>query len=421
MAIGRPGTAPSASPVGQRAREGDVHGVTLRGLGVARPGTSIEQHAAARHAAERCCADGEQVAWLEQVYRQSSVRQRGSVLIDRPAGRDAHEPTGHDATGTLYEGHAAFYPPRSDAADAGPTVDDRMAAYARYARPLAVAAARDAMREANVAAAEVGQLVVVSCTGFGSPGLDVHLVDALGLPRSVGRTTIGFMGCHGVINGLRVARALSLSQPGSAVLLCAVELCSLHFQYGWDRPNIVANALFADGAAAAVLHAGHELTDSDGSNGGGEAWQVVDTASQLVPDSHEAMTWTITAHGFRMTLSPRVPALIERSLRPWLEPWLAGHGLAIDAVRQWAVHPGGPRVLDAVGRSLGLADAALATSRGVLAECGNMSSPTVLFIAERLRRAAPPGPCVMLAFGPGLMAEAALLVPGGAEPHGVGA
>lgn len=365
--------------------------IILRGLGTARPPASLEQRDAAHQAAQRCCADDAQMAWLEGVYQRSSVRERGSVLI---AGESA-----------LYGGPAAFYPPRQDAADAGPAVSERMAAYAQHAGPLAEIAARRALGQASLDPDRIGQLVVVSCTGFGSPGLDIQLIETLGLPRTVGRTLLGFMGCHGAINGLRVARALARSQPEKAVLLCAAELCTLHFQYGWDRSGIVANALFADGAAAAVLQAG-PAEDPPAS------WRVIDTAACLLPDSRDAMTWTITEHGFRMTLSPRVPALIERHLRSWLEPWLESHGLPIDAVTQWAVHPGGPRVLDAVARSLCLPDHALAASREILATCGNMSSPTVFFIAERLREQAPAGPCVMLAFGPGLVAEAALLAPG---------
>ena len=135
-----------------------------------------------------------------------------------------------------------------------------------------------------------------------------------------------------------------------------------------------------------------------------------------MPDSADAMSWRIGDHGFQMTLSARVPALIEAHLRPWLRDWLAQHGLSIDRVGSWAIHPGGPRILDAVGSALGLPPAAVAPSREVLAECGNMSSPTVLFILERLRARGAPGPTVLLAFGPGLVAEAVLLDQQPADP-----
>ncbi len=134
-----------------------------------------------------------------------------------------------------------------------------------------------------------------------------------------------------------------------------------------------------------------------------------DTGSFLLADSRDAMTWRIGDHGFEMTLSPRVPAMIESHLASWLVPWLRTHGVAVDDVGSWAVHPGGPRIMDAVERGLGLAEGATDVSRRMLAECGNMSSPTVLFILDQLRREGAALPCVALAFGPGLMIEAALI------------
>ena len=129
----------------------------------------------------------------------------------------------------------------------------------------------------------------------------------------------------------------------------------------------------------------------------------------LFPDCEDAMTWTIGDHNFEMTLSKRVPALIGEGLRPWLEAWLAQNGLTLDDVASWAIHPGGPRILSAVEEALGLTGEQAAASRGVFADYGNMSSPTVLFILERLRSRGAPRPCVALGFGPGLAAEAALL------------
>jgi len=132
------------------------------------------------------------------------------------------------------------------------------------------------------------------------------------------------------------------------------------------------------------------------------------TGSCLVPDSTEAMTWTIGDNGFEMTLSKRVPQLIAQNLRSWLEAWLTEQGVDLTEVASWAVHPGGPRILGAVEESLGLTPEQTADARTVFAEYGNMSSPTVLFIVERLRRRQALRPCVALGFGPGLVAEAAL-------------
>ncbi len=273
--------------------------------------------------------------------------------------------------------------------------------YAELAPPLAVQAAAAALGPSGVRAGDLTHLVTVSCTGFVAPGVDVALIRSLGLPPTVQRTHIGFMGCHGALNGLRVARAFAAAEPDARVLLCAVELCTLHYHYGWDAQKVIANALFADGAAAVVgVPAGAAPPG---------AWRVEATGSCLVPDSADAMSWTVGDHGFEMTLARQVPRLIAVHLRPWLEAWLARHGAALDAVGSWAVHPGGPRILDAVEEGLGLPRAALEPSRAVLRDHGNMSSPTVLFILDRLRAARAPRPCVALGFGPGLVAEAALL------------
>jgi predicted naringenin-chalcone synthase len=191
------------------------------------------------------------------------------------------------------------------------------------------------------------------------------------------------------------------ADPGACVLLCAVELCSLHHQYGWNAEQIVANSLFADGAGAVVALSGtgpsHALP------------QVVAAGSTLIAESEDAMSWRIGDHGFQMTLSARLPELIARNLRGWLDDWLCAHGLTVATVGSWAVHPGGPRILAAVGEALGIERRSLDLSHAVLAEYGNMSSPTVLFILDRLQTTKAPRPWIALGFGPGLAVEAVLL------------
>src|SRR5262249_24576482 len=154
-----------------------------------------------------------------------------------------------------------------------------------------------ALAHSGLAARQLTHLVTVSCTGFFAAGVDRVLIHDLGLAPTVQRTHVGYMGCHGAINGLRVARAFA-GEPDARVLLCAVELCSLHYHYGWNPQKMVANALFADGAAAVV-----------GAPAGAApagAWQVTAAGSCLLPDSADAMRWTVGDHGFGMTLSKRV-------------------------------------------------------------------------------------------------------------------
>jgi predicted naringenin-chalcone synthase len=358
----------------------------LDGLGTAVPRERIDQEDAARMAVDICGALHQHTATIPVLYRRAGVRRRHSVLLTSSTnGQRARQ---------------SFFPVAASPFDRGPSTAERMRRYEAEALDLACRAAENALHDAGCEPRAISQLVTVSCSGFSAPGVSIGLVDRLRLPRDVARTHVGFMGCHGALNGLRVARALCDSSPAVRVLLCCVELCSLHHQYTERAQAIVANALFSDGAAAVV---GRQGADGDAD------WRVVDQRSFVLPHTKSLMEWRIGDHGFEMTLSPRVPDLIGDMLRPWLSNWLAENQLTIKEVHGWAIHPGGPRILAACAECLGLSHGELDASRGVLAEFGNMSSPTVLFILERLRREAGGLPCVVLAFGPGLTIEGALL------------
>jgi predicted naringenin-chalcone synthase len=283
-----------------------------------------------------------------------------------------------------------------------------MAAFADHAAPLALAAVRGALAEAAIEAQRVTHLITVSCTGFQAPGVDLALIHQLDLDAGVQRTHVGFMGCHGALNGLRVAQAFVEADADAVVLLCAVELCSLHLYYGWDPEKVVANALFADGAAALVATA-RPATPSPDNPDPGPGLCLQATGSTVIPHTAELMHWQIGDHGFEMGLSPRVPEAVAGQLRPWLERWLHPRGVQLADIASWAMHPGGPRILQACAVALQLEPHQIAASEAVLQQHGNMSSATILFILDRLRRAAAPGPCLALAFGPGLCAEVALL------------
>jgi predicted naringenin-chalcone synthase len=205
------------------------------------------------------------------------------------------------------------------------------------------------------------------------------------------------MGCHAAINALAVARSICRSDESACVMVCCVELCSLHLGYGWSMDRVVANALFADAAGAVVV------SNSDDAR----QWEIVETASVVLPESQSQMTWTITDHGFAMTLSPDVPKLVESHVGAWCKAWLGESASSIDKVNHWAIHPGGPKVLTAAARGLAIEESHLATSQQVLRDHGNVSSATVLLILDRLRAAS--GSCVSLAFGPGLVMEGLLL------------
>ncbi len=366
--------------------------LAVMGLGAALPATRVGQSESAAVAQRVCCATEQQAMLAGVLYRQTGIDGRHVVFED---GLVRDVLAGTRATDSVFQPRAA-----GAGEDRGPTTGQRMACYRQEALPLALRAARRALDESALPADAVTHLVTVSCTGFAAPGVDIGLIKGLGLLAMVERTHVGFMGCHGALNGLRAAAAYTGADPAARVLLCAVELCSLHYHYAWDPRRMVGNALFVDGAAAVVgVPAAAAPTD---------AWHLAGSGACLFPDSERAMTWDVGDHGFDMTLSTRVPNKIAANLRPWLDGWLARHGLTVGAVGSWAIHPGGPRVVQAVEDALALPPGAADDSRAVLREYGNMSSPTVLFILDRLRRRGAARPCVALAFGPGLAAEAAL-------------
>ena len=409
--------------------------LVIHGIGTAVPPHAVSADDGLRLARYLAGPDVRTSTWLIPVYANSGVSRRHQVI-------------GGQVVKDIFQGtsvsRSPFLPTAANEG-IGPTTGERMQAYAEEAGPLALQAASAALAESGFEPVSITHLVTVSCTGFIAPGIDLVLIQGLGLRPTVERTHVGFMGCHGALNGLRVANAFASANPAARVLVCAVELCSLHYYYGSEPDKLIANAIFADGAAAVVGGGerglsifppprrgeggerrsrepgeGRAIDQSDsrnpspppplpGGERGGIPWVLAASGSCLIPESAVDMGWTVGDHGFEMSLSRRVPGLIAKHIRPWMEGWLGDNGLSLEEVRSWAIHPGGPKILAAAGEGLGLAAELLAVSQEVYAAHGNMSSPTVLFILDRLRRANAPRPCVALGFGPGLVAEAALL------------
>ena len=275
----------------------------------------------------------------------------------------------------------------------------RMRRYVEEALPLGKEALSECLRDAGLDAGDIEQLTVVSCTGYATPGLDILLARDLGLAPTTRRLSVGHMGCYAALPGLGSVADTVSARGGAALLLC-LELTTLHLQPATDDPEqIVAHALFADAAAAVAL------TPDRG------RFEVVDVVAHTDAASAGLMTWDVTDLGFRMTLSPSVPKVLAEHVAAVVDGLLARHGVRRDAVAGWAVHPGGPRIVDVVTDRLGLADEDVAESRSVLRDYGNCSSATVLLILDRLaRRDLRPGDHVVaLAFGPGLTLYTALL------------
>jgi alkylresorcinol/alkylpyrone synthase len=294
--------------------------------------------------------------------------------------------------------HAAVSPLVEDVS--GWSTGRRMRRYLTEALPLGKAALGDALAAAGVAPSDIGMFAVCSCTGYVTPGLDILLARDVGMDAGTQRLFIGHMGCYAALPTLGMAADFARSRHRPAVLLC-LELTSLHMQPPTaDAEQIVAHSLFSDAAGAAVvLPPGPAV---------GPGYQLVETVSVTDAASAGYMTWDVTDLGFRMGLSQRVPDVLDAHVGSLVGGLLSRHELLPSDVDGWAVHPGGPRILDVVQRRLDLPDAALVPSREVLAEHGNCSSPTVLMITERLWRDHPRY-VVALAFGPGLTIYATLL------------
>jgi predicted naringenin-chalcone synthase len=236
---------------------------------------------------------------------------------------------------------------------------------------------------------------VVTCTGYATPGLDIRLAADLGMPAGLQRLLVGHMGCYAALPGLAAVTDFVAARSRPAVLLCC-ELTSLHVQPSQDDvEQVVAHALFSDAAAAVVVEPGAR-----------RGRRIAGVVARTDPSTADHMTCDL---GFRMGLSPRVPDVLSLHVGDVVDELLGGAGLTIGDVAGWAVHPGGPRILDVVRDELGLAEEQMAASRHVLAEHGNCSSATVLLVLQEL--ADVDGPVVAMAFGPGLTLYAALLLP----------
>ncbi|MGY1726066.1 type III polyketide synthase [Geodermatophilus sp. SYSU D01062] len=274
----------------------------------------------------------------------------------------------------------------------------RMARYVEEALPLGKQAVAGALDDAGLAPGDVGLFAVATCTGYATPGLDIRLASDLGMPAGLQRLLVGHMGCYAALPGLAAVGDFVTARSRPAVLLCC-ELTSLHVQPAQrDLDQVVAHALFSDAAAAVVVEPG-----------AGRGRRLAGVVARTDPSTADHMTWDVTDLGFRMGLSPRVPDVLSRYVGDVVAELLDGAGLRAEDVAGWAVHPGGPRIIDVVRDELGLAEWQVAASRRVLAEHGNCSSATVLLVLQEL--ADVDGPVVAMAFGPGLTLYAALLLP----------
>jgi predicted naringenin-chalcone synthase len=285
------------------------------------------------------------------------------------------------------------------------STEERNALYIEHAGRLAALAARRCLDDARLRAADVDEILTISCTGVDTPGPDLWLLQRLGLRPNVRKVHIGAVGCHAALPTLYRAQTAVRADPSLRVLVVSVELCTLHFQHEASMENLVVSALFGDGAAAVLIGADAEDATSAGPS-------LVRFATLTDVSSIGSMGFHMTGEGFRMHLSPEVPPALEESVAGAVDALLHPAGFRREDVGLWLVHPGGARILDAVERGLQLPPEALRISRQVLRDYGNVSSATSLFLIDACRREGRrvgKEPIVILAFGPGLTLEAALL------------
>jgi alkylresorcinol/alkylpyrone synthase len=278
-------------------------------------------------------------------------------------------------------------------------------AFLRVGLEVGEAAVRDGLARAGLAPADVAQLFFVTVTGISTPSLDARLANRLGLPASVKRTPIFGLGCLAGAAGIARAADALRPYPRDVAVMLSVELCSLTIQKDdLSIPNVVATGLFGDGAAAVVLAGGDRASPG--------APRILSTRSVLYPDTEWVMGWDVVDSGFKVVLSAKVPEVIESRIGGDVDRFLAAEGLSRADIRHWIAHPGGPKVLQAFERALGLGGAQTARSWRSLQEVGNLSSASVLFVlADTLAAAeARSGDLGLLAaMGPGFSAELVLL------------
>ena len=281
--------------------------------------------------------------------------------------------------------------------------------YIKEATALGELALRSALDRSGLEPGLLDLLIVTSVTGVAVPSLDARLIPRLGLRPDIKRLPVFGLGCVAGAAGLARLHDYLLAWPGHAAALLAVELCSL----SWPRSEVttadlVASALFGDGAAAVVATG----RDTAAPPQAARLPRVIATRSEVYPDSTDTLGWRLGADGFRIVLTADLAEVVERQLNGSVTAFLCEHGLTIDDIASWICHPGGPKVIDAAQRALKLPDSALAASRRSLSEAGNMSSVSVLHILELTAAEDPPPPeslGLMIGLGPGVSAELVLL------------
>jgi predicted naringenin-chalcone synthase len=323
---------------------------------------------------------------LKSIYKSTGIEYRYSVLSDYDK-----EP-----------GQFEFFP--NDPTQPYPSTAQRMKIYKDNAIHLALKAIENCLSNTDYEKSSITHLITVSCTGMYAPGIDIEITQTLGLHSSIHRTTINFMGCYGAFNAIKVADAICKSHPEAQVLIVCVELCTIHFQNSMTMDNMISNAIFADGAAAALIQA-KPKTD--------KYLSLKHFYCDLLPQSSDKMAWHIADTGFDIVLSTYVPEVIESGIAHFMERLLQKNSLALHDIEYYAIHPGGLKILQACEKALNISTEQNKYAYQVLNDYGNMSSATILFVLkaffDNMSSAHHNKNIFSCAFGPGLTLESMIL------------
>ena len=272
---------------------------------------------------------------------------------------------------------------------------ERTEAFLEGAEALFIEVATKALASASLRAADIDTVVTVCSTGIATPSLDARVARRMGFRSDISRVPVFGLGCAGGASGLSIGSRLAQARPGSNLLLVTIELCSLALRLDeLSKANIIASSLFADGAAAVVMRAGD----------GGETL-IEATGEHLWPDTLDVMGWSVDPLGFGVILRRTVPEFVTTELKPALTQVLSRMNLSVGDIDKFICHPGGAKVISAIETALSLDQGTLEHERGVIADYGNMSAPTVLFILERARARGLPPRSLLTALGPGFTAS----------------
>lgn len=358
-------------------------------IGTSNPPYRLAQMQIADFMAEALQFDGRDTRKLKALYHKSGIDYRYTVIDDY--GKE--------------NGDFSFFP-NTPGLEPFPTIKPRMALYRQNALELSVTAIQDCLQQVPDTKPEVfTHLITVSCTGMYAPGLDIELIEALGLSTQIQRTAVNFMGCYAAFNAIKLADAICKADSKAQVMIVGIEICTIHFQKRSETDHLVSNAIFGDGAAAVLIK---------GQSQPGQASLSLESFQcEVVPAGVKEMAWHIADLGFEMTLSSYVPEMIKSGIRQLAESLLRQLNMRLEEVRFFAIHPGGRKILEVIEQELGLSQNDNRFAYQVLRQYGNMSSVTVLFVLKELLQAMHPGDdgehVLSFAFGPGLTLESMLL------------